>query len=517
MTQAVKSIIIVGGGSAGWLTAGTLAAKHRPLSHDGIKVTLVESPNIKTIGVGEGTWPTMRSTLRAMGISETDFIRNCDVSFKQGTKFVGWRTGTEGDFFYQPFTLPQGYFDCNLTPFWKNHSPHTSYSNSVCHQESLCEQSLAPKQITTPEYQDITNYAYHLNAGKFSEFIREHCVKNLGVTHILDDVVEVKSHPNGDIQSVVTTNHGDLTGQLFIDCTGFASLLLGKHYQVPFISKQDILFIDKALALQLPYQQEDEEIVSATLSTAQEAGWIWDIGLQSRRGIGHVYASDFMSQDEAYARLMNYACNLNVKAKELEPRAIDIRAGHRKIFWKQNCVAVGLSAGFLEPLEASALALVEYSAKLISERLPKITQHIAMEAAHFNRQMAYHWQGIIDFLKLHYVLSEREEGFWRANRSEQSIPDSLREKLALWQYRIPEFNEFEHAEEVFPAAAYQYVLYGMNFKCQLPHYLTDDPDKQAQAASLFQLNRQLTEQTAPALTGNRDLINKILTYGLQKV
>ncbi len=170
MSNELKHIVIVGGGSAGWIAAGTLAANHHANQPGGIKITLIESPEVKTIGVGEGTWPTMRNTLRNMGVSETDFMRECDASFKQGAKFAKWVTGSDDDFYYHPLVLPQGYFDVDLFKPWKMAKSNVSFSNVVCYQEQLCERNLAPKLITTPEYAAVANYSYHLDAGKFASF-----------------------------------------------------------------------------------------------------------------------------------------------------------------------------------------------------------------------------------------------------------------------------------------------------------------------------------------------------------
>ena len=306
--RAIETVVVVGGGIAGWLTAGRVAARHKSISTEGINVVLVESPNIPAIGVGEGTWPTMRSTLIALGISETDFIRECDASFKQGAKFAKWVDGTDDDFYYHPLVLPQGFAKGDIAAYWlakeqKNNG--NSFSNDVCFQEALCERGLAPKTIRTPEFDAVANYAYHLDSGKFAVFLQKHCTEKLGITHILDDVVGVNSASNGDISSVSTKKNGDIVGELFVDCTGFSSLLLGKHYQVPFKSCKDILFIDTALAIQVPYDNEESPIASHTISTGQEAGWIWDIGLQHRRGVGYVYSSKHSSEDQARKILPN--------------------------------------------------------------------------------------------------------------------------------------------------------------------------------------------------------------------
>ena len=298
MTKPIRNIVIVGGGTAGWITAGTIAAHNKTDAAEAISITLIESPNIPIIGVGEGTWPTMRTTLREMGVSETDFIRSCDVSFKQGADFRRWVTGAPDDHYYHPLVLPQGFLDINLAPHWLADSKGSSFAGAVCAQEHLCERNLAPKQITTPEFAAVENYAYHLNAGTFSVFLRDHCIKKLGVHHILDDVLGVNSADNGDIASLSTKENGDLAGDLFVDCTGFRSLLLGQHFGIQFLPKDDILFIDKALAVQVPYESEDSPIASQTNSTAQEAGWIWDIALSNRQGVGHVYSSKYIDQEQ---------------------------------------------------------------------------------------------------------------------------------------------------------------------------------------------------------------------------
>ena len=517
MPEPLKTIVIVGGGTAGWLTAGTIAAEHLSRDKDiGVNITLVESPNIAPIGVGEGTWPTMRSTLLKMGISETDFFRECDASFKQGAKFARWVTGGDDDYYYHPLVLPQGFVQHNLVPFWQEYMSNDSFSNSVCYQEQLCEHGLAPKEITTPEYAAVANYAYHLNAGKFSVFLQKHCVNNLGVNHILDDVIKVNSAENGDIASITTKENGDINGDLFIDCTGFKSLLLGEHFKVPFVNKKDVLFIDTALAVQAPYESEDSPIASHTISTAQEAGWIWDIGLVTRRGIGHVFCSDYISESQAEEQLRNYLRpSLGREADTVALRKIPIVPGHREKFWHKNCVAVGLAAGFLEPLEASALVLVELSAAMISEQLPANRSTMDIVAKRFNDKFLYRWDRIIDFLKLHYILSKRTDNeFWIENRNPNTIPNSLQELLELWKYHFPWHKDFTQTDEVFPTASYQYVLYGMGFKTELPNgkrkSINDD-----MAAKEVEKNKKLTDKYLKHLPTNRELLKKIHSYGLQ--
>ncbi len=512
--QPIKNIVIVGGGTAGWLTAGIIAARHQGRLKSGFTVTLVESPTINIIGVGEGTWPTMRTTLAKIGVSETEFFRHCDVAFKQGAKFAKWTTGAPDDAYYHPLMMPQGFTQMNLAPHWLSAQHGRTFCDAVSPQGALCEDGLAPKTIATPEYDALANYAYHLDAGKFAPFLQKHCTEKLGVRHVLADVIAVNQTESGDIKSLLTREVGEVDGDLFVDCTGFSSLLLGKTLGVGFKDCSDVLFCDTALAVQVDYDREDAPIASHTISTAQSAGWIWDIGLPTRRGVGHVYSSHHISEDQAHDELMRYVGNGHQRNTV---RKIPIRSGHRELFWKRNCVAVGLAAGFLEPLEASAIVLVELSAKLIAEQMPANREVMDIIAARFNETTRYRWGRIIDFLKLHYILTKRTDtAFWRDNLAPASIPDRLKNLLKLWKYQSPWFfDEFDRLEEVFPAASYQYVLYGMGFRTEV------EPDENAlsalHATRLLSENVTLTRKMRAQLPKNRDLIGKIRDYGLQPI
>jgi tryptophan halogenase len=514
MLNPVRNIVIVGGGTAGWLTAGLIAAYNRGRMANGFTVTLIESPNTPIIGVGEGTWPTLRSTLSKIGVSETEFFRRCDAAFKQGARFAGWTTGAADDGYYHPLMLPQGFGKVNLAQHWMVDERGQTFCDAVTPQGQICEAGLAPKTITTPEYDAIANYSYHLDAGKFALFLQEHCTQKLGVRHVLADVRQVLLADDGDIKSVDTEQAGEIAGDLFVDCSGFRALLLGQALGVPFKECGDVLFCDTALAVQVPYEREDSPIACHTISTAQSAGWIWDVGLPTRRGTGHVYSSRHISDDEAERELRAY---LGPVAKDLSVRKIPIRSGHRETFWKRNCVAVGLAAGFLEPLESSSIVLTELSAKMIAEQMPANRQVMDVVASRFNANTHYRWGRIIDFLKLHYVLTKRTDtAFWRDNVLPETIPDRLRELLTLWKYQSPGFHdEFDRAEEVFPAASYQYVLYGMGYRTEVEPAAIAPDAKLAERA--MRENATQTERLRAGLPRHRELIRKIVEHGLSTV
>jgi tryptophan halogenase len=515
VVQPIKAVVIVGGGTAGWLTAGIIAARHRSrMKAGGLSVTLIESPNIRIIGVGEGTWPTIRTSLEKMGVSETAFFRQCDASFKQGGKFTGWTTGAADDSYYHPLMVPQGFSQVNLVPHWLLNGQQRSFCDFVTPQGRLCDDGLAPKSITDGEYRAVANYSYHLDAGKFAPFLTRHCTEKLGVRHVLANVVSVQQGTSGDIESVLTPEAGEISGDLFIDCSGFAALLIGKTLGVGFRSCSDILFCDTALATQVPFDRPDAPLASQTISAAQEAGWIWDIGLPTRRGVGYVYSSRHSSEEAARETLLRY---IGERHCDLPVRKIPIRSGHRETFWKNNCVAVGLAAGFLEPLESSAIVLADLSAKLIAEQLPACREVMDLVAKRFNEVAHYRWGRIIDFLKLHYALTRRtDSAFWRDNVDPATLPDRLKELLTLWKYQSPWFfDEFDRLEEVFPAASYQYVLYGMGFRTEVAP--VDAADTAMLASRLVTQNERMIGEMRTRLPSNRELLNKIFEYGLQPV
>ncbi|WP_076540568.1 tryptophan halogenase family protein [Shewanella sp. UCD-KL21] len=502
MPKSITKIAIVGGGTAGWLTAAILASQHKNHHMSGIEITLIESSDIPTVGVGEGTWPTMKNTLQQIGLKESDVFKACHATFKQGGKFVNWVHGN-GDFYYHPFTVPLGYGRIDLAPYVddiKDYAPESNF------QHAICEAGLAPRGMAEGEYQGSCNYAYHLDAGAFAEVLKQHCKTNLNVNHLIDTVATVNQDEQGDIVSLSLTDNPDFYADLFIDCTGLAALLIGKTLKVPFIKQDKVLFNDRALAMQVPYEHDRSPIASHTIATAQDAGWIWDIGLTHRRGVGHVYSSQYLTDEQAEQNLRNY---IGPAAEGLAVKKISYQSGHRERFWQNNCVAVGMAGGFVEPLEATAIMLIEMSARFIAENLPVNRSVMAITAKRFNQQMSYRWRRIIDFLKLHYMLTKRKEPYWQAHCDIESIPQSLQEDLAIWAFRGPTSHDFNGPIELFPAASYQYVLYGMEFKpdfSQQAHLY----QQQAQAQSILQRNQQLTQQMLSNLPPHRDFITKWL-------
>lgn len=505
-------VVIVGGGTAGWLTAGIIAARHFDVnsSNQHTEVTLVESPQVKNLGVGEGTWPTMRDTLRQIGISERQFLSCCDASFKQASKFIGWTYGKE-EHYYHPFTVPMGYGSVNVAQHWSAEPERNDFESWVCAQGTICDKNLAPKTPNMAEYAFHLNYGYHLNAGKFVTLLHQHCVEKLGVNYIQGHVEQVVCAQNKDIAAIELDTGLKVEGELFIDCSGFASILMGKHYNIPFKSLRHILFNDTALALQVEHVASDTPIASCTVATAQQQGWIWDIALQNRRGIGHVFSSEFGSVEQAEENLCQYVKNDPLLARlDITPRTIKFDPGYRETFWHQNCVAIGVSAGFVEPLEATALVLIEKSAEWISQQLPRDRNAMTVLATRFNQLTTQRWEEIVDFLKLHYLLSQREDSeYWRAHQNPDSIPESLKDALTLWRSQSPWLYESNQRFELFSSASKQYVLYGMEFKTDEKSVSQNRQKDSELVKRLHNDNLRLTEKLLSALPGNREFLNRI--------
>ncbi len=505
---AVREVVVVGGGTAGWLAASLIAARTNESAADPIRVTLIESPDIPTIGVGEGTWPTMRRTLERIGLDERRFLLECDASFKQGSRFDGWVADDDGSSYLHPFAPPIPGSDDAVLAAWIYTDPAKSFAATVSPQAAVCAQNLAPKQASMPDYAGALNYGYHLDAVKFAALLQRHATSTLGVRHIRDHVTAVDSDASGDICSVATREHGSIRGDLFVDCSGHAALLLSGHYGIEFVDRSAVLFNDRALAAQVPVEP-DSVIASQTISTAHAAGWIWDIGLPTRRGIGCVYSSQHCSDDEAAATLDRYLAKNAPGGDKSERtyRQISFRSGHREKFWHRNCLAVGMSAGFLEPLEASAIVLVELSVEALLDDFPENRAVMDIQAARFNTLFRYRWDRIIDFLKLHYVLSKRQQPYWREHREPASIPPHLMDLLELWKHRTPNIRDLSQIDEVFPAASYQYVLYGMGTAPPVSDLLktgsAEQPVQQAEQVSM------MARRLASSLPTNRALLDAI--------
>lgn len=512
-----RSILIVGGGTAGWMTAAYLAKVFGRPEQGGVPITLIESPDIGTIGVGEGSFATIRTTLSTLGIDEARFLRESTATFKQGVRFVDWErtpaTDTDGtvhhQHYFHPFDPPMFAEGAGLLPYWLLQDPKSRvpFAEAVTFQKRVAEAARAPKRIHEGGYAGPLNYAYHFDAANLGRLLASHA-RSLGVRHLEGRITGVALAEDGSIAGVSSAEHGPLTADLYIDCTGFRAELIGKALKSPYTSVGHQLLTDTALAVQVPYDTPDARIESYTVSTAHEAGWTWDIGLNDRRGIGYVYSSNHSSDARAAEILRGY---LGPRHKTLEPRLIRFDTGYRQKQWIKNCVAVGLSGGFFEPLEATGIMMIEVAIALIVDLFAD-TGPMDAGARVFNERITQRNEKIVNFLKLHYCITKRQERFWRDNADPGTIPDELNELLEMWKYRPPSRFDFLDDIDTFSFFNYQYILYGMNFETDYGAARGSFPAVDA-AEKAFARVRAFAERAVQDLPSHRNLIHQVYTLG----
>lgn len=506
---ALRKVLVVGGGTAGWLTAAFLA-RTLGTARGGVQVCLVESSEIGIIGVGEGTFPSIKGTLAAIGIDEARFLRGSLGTFKQGIRFDHWvrpRGAPGPDHYFHPFSLPSQRAGApELLPYWLLGAagPGVAFAEAATLQKRVADAAHGPKRPADPDFQGPLNYAYHFDAARFAGLLGEQG-RSLGVEHLIGTVERVELDQGGAIAAVHTREHGALRADLYVDCTGFRAALIGGALQVPYQDLNEVLFVDRAVAIQVPYERPDAPIPSYTIATAHEAGWTWDIGLQARRGVGYVYSSRHTDDSRAEQVLRDY---IGPACAPLNARQLKLKVGYRRTQWLKNCVAVGLSGGFVEPLESSGIGLIETAAYLIGTLFPH-DGDMEPVARHYNALMAARYERIFDFVKMHYCLSQRRDhAFWTDNADPRSIPETLREKLAMWRCRPPQRLDFLADLEMYLPASWQFVLYGMEYPTELGASRAAYPHGAA-AQQEFRNIRTLAPRAVADLPAHRVLVEQL--------
>ena len=502
-----KKIVIAGGGSAGWVTAAYLARMLCADLPDGAEITLVEAPEIGAIGVGEGTFPSIRKTLGRLRIDERLLFSQASATFKQGVRFVGWLNGN--DAYYHLFEPPHRPDGLDLLPYWLLREAGERPWAAVANVQSHVVDSLrGPKRASDPQYGGPLAYAYHFDAIAFASVLKKHAIAG-GVRHVADEVVDVRLSPEGDIASIVTRNHGEISADLHIDCTGFRARLIGEAMGIKFSSRQDVLFVDRAVTLQLPYPLPNAPIQSCTIATAERSGWLWEIGLQHRRGIGYVYSSAHCGDEEALRTLCRHA---GIPEEQAQTRLLKFEAGYRPIQWHRNCVAIGLSAGFIEPLEATGIGFAESASLLLAAVFPW-GGDLETAARQFNAAMCRRYENVIDFIKVHYSLSKRRDSdFWIDNCRLESIPASLQERLERWRFRPPSFVDVDYGHDTFTEENWRQVIYGMRFPTDMLGREGAFRYREAARAAFASAERN-ADKAAAFLPLHRDLVQQICGTG----
>jgi tryptophan halogenase len=450
----VRRVVIAGGGTAGWMVAAGLSKTLGKL----LDIRLVESDEIGTVGVGEATIPTLVLFHRLLGINEQEFMAATQGTFKLGIGFENWRD--RGENYVHSFGMTgKDHWTAGFQHFWlkgRDRKLASDYGDYCLELRASLEGRFAHLP------RGGMNYAFHIDAGLYAKFLRKFA-EGFGVKRVEGKIVDVKlDETSGDIASIKLDSGDVLEGDLFIDCTGFRGLLIGNALHVGYEDWSHHLFCDSAVALQT---ESVGPAIPYTRSIAREAGWQWRIPLQHRIGNGMVYCSRYLADDAAKQGLL-----ANVAGKVLtEPRVIKFRPGQRRQTWKRNCIAIGLSSGFIEPLESTSIHLIQRGIMHLLQMFPRdgIRQSDVDE---YNRQTNHEIEHIRDFIVLHYHVTRRQDTpFWRACRA-MDIPDSLRHRIALFRetgrvFRVP--------SELFAENSWIQVMLGQGIEPLQHHPVAD--------------------------------------------
>ncbi|MGK6357132.1 tryptophan halogenase family protein [Sphingomonas sp. DT-207] len=451
--QIVKRVVIAGGGTAGWVAAAALVKQLGPL----IEITLIESDEIGTVGVGESTIPTSRSFHTLLGINEPVFMRETQATFKLGIAFENW--GGEGDRYIHSFGQigRKSTWMADFHHFWLGAREQGFGGDLADYCFEL--QAGEAEKFFCGEGAEI-NYAYHLDATAYARFLRR-LAEPAGVRRVEGKIARVEQDGgSGFIEALVLESGERVEGDLFVDCTGFRALLIEQTLETGFEDWTHWLATDSAYAVQT---RSTGPAVPYTRAIAHEAGWRWRIPLQHRVGNGLVYSSQFMSDEEAKAKLLR-----EIDGEPLiEPRLIRYRTGRRRKAWNRNCIALGLSSGFIEPLESTSIHLFKVAVTRLIQLFPFGGVNEAV-VERFNQLSARELEGIRDFIILHYHLTERDDSpFWQRCRT-MEIPDTLAERIALFRDGA---QAYQASDDLFRVDSWVQVLMGQRLRPRSFHQL----------------------------------------------
>ena len=466
MTHHINKIVIVGGGTAGWISALLLQKALNKATGNTCQITLIEASDIPTVGVGEATVPHLKRAFKFMEIDEAEWMRACNATFKTSIKYVNWSGRPENDVYWHPFERPpstQEFFpvkEYQISHYWLKKkllgSDIGRYDESCFTTVAACKKFRSPKNYGAAEYTSDINYAYHLDAGLLAEFLKTKA-KSQGVKHVVDRVSEVVLDENGSISHLKTNENGDLKGDLFLDCSGFSGLLINKALHEPFESYSDVLFCDRAVAIQVPTSYDSGQLNPYSTATALSSGWVWDIPLKNRRGTGYVYSSASITPEEAEQEIRKY---IGPIADNIEPRHLKMRVGRTRRAWVKNCVSIGLSGGFIEPLESTGIWMITLSLFQLLKNFPA-GGHMSDAAEKFNHVINGYYDEIRDFIVMHYCTTNREDTeFWRANKHHPRKAEILAPVTDHWAIRWPQGPRF--GPTLFPDYSYFCITAGMD-------------------------------------------------------
>lgn len=453
-------IVVLGGGSAGWITACLL---HHRWAARGGKVTVVESPEIGIIGVGEGSTPQLKAMFDHLGIAEAEWVAACDATYKLGIRFTGWSERPGFESYFHPFPGP---VDLHTEPGFTHNCMLARRGFDVPAlpddwflAAKLAEEGKGPHP--SENFPFAPSYGYHFDAHKLGAFLREWAVKR-GVEHRPLKVVKVELADSGDVAALVCDGGERIEGDLFVDCSGFRALISQQALGEPFLPFAKNLFADRAVVMPTP---REKQFHPQTTSIAMKAGWRWHIPLTSRVGNGYVYSSKYISDEEAEAELR---AAIGMSESEESARFLKMKVGRVANSWSRNCLAAGLAQGFIEPLEATALHIVIATALEFADAFEQggfTPQH----RDKFNSQIASRYESIRDYIVAHYRMNQRSDSaFWRDNAANHDLSDSLKAMMTAW---FTHKDIAETSAETYSVPAYA----AMSWHCLFAGYGTFPP------------------------------------------
>jgi tryptophan halogenase len=485
--KPIRRVVIAGGGTAGWMTAAALS---RTLGKV-LDITLVESDEIGTVGVGEATIPTLVHFHRLLDINEQEFMAATQATFKLGISFEGWRSPGR-DYIHSFGTTGTDHWTAGFQHFWmkgRKQGLARDYGDYCLELRAGLEHKFAHLP------NDGMNYAYHLDAGRYARFLRRYS-EHFGVQRIEAKIASVEQSANGDIAALLLDSGKRIEGDLFIDCTGFRSLLLGQTLGVAYQDWSHWLFNDSAIAVQT---ESMGPALPMTRSMAHDWGWQWRIPLQSRVGNGIVFSSRFVDDDTAKATLLG-----NIEGKALtEPRVIRFKPGQREKTWSHNCLAIGLSSGFLEPIESTSIHLIQRSIVRLLQNFP--SQGIRQaDVAEFNAQTWSEIEFIRDFIILHYKVTERRGTPYWKQAAEMAVPAQLQHRIDLFQQTG---RSFRITNELFAENSWIQVMLGQGITPDQHHPSADLMGDEELGAFLEGI-RSHVERTVAQLPAHQEYVER---------
>jgi len=430
MDDRIKKVVILGGGTAGWMTASYLSK----MFGTEIKITLIEADTIPKIGVGEATVPNLqRAFFDFLGIPEDEWMRECNASFKGAVKFVNWRKTPDAqgnNHFYHHFGLIPNCDNVPLSQYWnlrrETQGNDEAMDYSCYFQSAILDAKLSPRMLDGAR---TMAYAWHFDAHLVAAYLAK-LATGWGVERVIDELETVEHHPDGSIAALTTKKGGRYDGDLFVDCSGFRSLLINKAMNEPFIDMSNHLFCNSAVAASVPHDDAANGIEPYTSAIAMKNGWTWKIPMLGRFGSGYVYASDFVSQDQATDEFLKL---WNLDPNKVNLNHIRFRTGRNRRTWVKNCVSIGLSSCFLEPLESTGIYFIYAAIYQLAKHFPDKSFNPTL-IERFNEEIETMYDDSRDFLQAHYFTTSRDDTpFWLANKNDLHLSDNIKHKLATYK------------------------------------------------------------------------------------